>query len=113
MEKDMQFGNKMTTLSEVINILRVKGFNEDFEITEKGFIAQESGKTYRPDNLTIKRTYRFEGESDPDDMSILYAIETDKGEKGIFIDAYGTYANNECENIAEFLKKVKIKETTI
>ena len=110
MEKVMDLGHTMTTLSQVINSLREKGFDEDFEFKENNFIGKRSGKKFTPGNLTIKKTYRFEGESNPGDMSVLYAIETDDKEKGIFVDAYGTYANNEPENMAEFLKNIKKEE---
>jgi len=42
-------------------------------------------------------------------MSVLYAMEADSGEKGIFVDAYGLYANNESEIISELLKQVRIE----
>ncbi len=106
----MESGNLMTTLSQVINKLKKKGFDEDFEITDDGLVAHKSGKKYFPENLIIKKTYRFEGFSNPDDMSVLYAMRTDDGVKGIFVDAYGTYANNESVSISEFLKKVKIEQ---
>lgn len=101
--------NVMTTLSEVMNILRKKGFNEDFEMANGSLTIRNSKKKYSPENLVIKKTYRFEGFSNPDDMSVLYSMETDDGLKGIFVDAYGIYANNESETISEFLKKVKIE----
>lgn len=105
----MDLPNVMTTLSEVINILRTKGFNEDFKMANDKLVVQKSGKKYAPKNIVIKKSYRFEGLSNPDDMSVLYAMETADGIKGIFADAYGTSANNESENISDFLKKVKIK----
>jgi hypothetical protein len=49
--------------------------------------------------------FRFEGITNPDDMSILYAIETTDGEKGILIDAYGLYAD---DDTGEFMKEVEI-----
>ncbi len=106
----MELGHKMSTLSQVTEILRKKGYNEDFEMTEKGFTATKTGTTLSPEKIKIRKVYRFEGESDPDDMSVLFAMETDEGIKGILIDAYGTYAGNEPEALSEFLKKVKTEE---
>lgn len=106
----MEDGNIMTTLSEVMDILKQKGFDEDFAIVNGYLVTQKSKKKYTPGQILIKKTYRFEGLSDPDDMSVLYAIETDDGTKGIFPDAYGIYANNESEMISEFLKKVRIDQ---
>ncbi len=109
----MESGHNMSTLSQVIEILRQKGFREDFEMKKGGFTAVTSGTILMPDDIKIIKTYRFEGESNPDDMSVLYAMETDSGVKGILIDAYGTYANNEPEKLSEFLKKVKTSEQDI
>ncbi len=105
----MQIGHTMTPLSQVFNKLREKGYTEDFEATTGGFVAKHSAKKFLPENLIIRKYYRFEGDSNPDDMSVLYALEAESGEKGIFVDAYGLYANNESEVISELLKKVRVE----
>jgi len=51
--------------------------------------------------------YRFEGASDPDDMSVVYAFESHDGSRGIIADAFGLYAN---PDLGGFLEKVKIRE---
>lgn len=51
--------------------------------------------------------YRFEGISDPDDMSVVYAIESGDGTRGIIGDAFGVYANPE---LGGFLNNVAIQE---
>ncbi len=109
----MELGHKMDTLSQIIQMLRNKGYTEDFEMTEKGFAAKKKGTTLSSDKLKIRKVYRFEGESNPGDMSVLYAMESDSGIKGILIDAYGTYAGNESEALSEFLNKVKTEEKPI
>jgi hypothetical protein len=38
--------------------------------------------------------YRFEGDSNPDDSSIVYAISSNTGLKGTLVDAYGAYSEN-------------------
>jgi hypothetical protein len=49
--------------------------------------------TFGSDDLTIVEHYRFEGISDPDDSSVVYALEAPTGLKGVLVDAYGPYAN--------------------
>ena len=61
-------------------------------------------KATPPDEVTIVDFYRFEGESNPDDMSVLYAIEATDGVKGTISNAYGTYAD---ANTDDFLKQVE------
>lgn len=38
--------------------------------------------------------YPFEGMSNPDDNSIVFAISSHSGVKGVLVDAYGMYAEN-------------------
>jgi hypothetical protein len=47
----------------------------------------------RPKDLVIREYYRFEGISDPDDMAILYAIESTSGVRGTLADAFGVYSD--------------------
>src|SRR5688572_30804699 len=81
------------TMSAVMNTLQREGFEENFMVKEKGLVGLDSEKTYKPDEVKILNFYRFEGESDPADNSILYAIETDDGKRGMVTDAYGPYSD--------------------
>ena len=60
-----------------------------------------------PDVLTIIEHHRFEGVSDPDDMSVVYGIEANDGTRGVLVDAYGVYAD---PRVSELLKSVKVRE---
>jgi hypothetical protein len=60
---------------------------------------------YSCEDVNAVNFYRFEGITDPDDMSILYAIETCDGAKGTLMDAYGHYSD---EDTGEFMKQVEI-----
>jgi hypothetical protein len=61
----------LTTLSTVLEKLRLKKMDNEFR-WENGVFHAGRGKTYTPEDLTILKTFRFEGESDPGDSSILY-----------------------------------------
>jgi hypothetical protein len=88
--------DEMTTLSTILENLRMKKTDHEFRWTQEGFTAGK-GKNYQPEDLRIERTYRFEGESDPADSSILYVIKANDGLTGYSIDAYGIYSNHEDE----------------
>lgn len=103
----METPEELNTLSETMSYLKNKGFTEEFEIEENSFVTK-SGKKLKPEDLTIVKVYRFEGISDPDDMSVLYAIKSSSDLKGIFIDAFGVYAGQDGQNVPEILKKIKI-----
>ncbi|KQR70198.1 hypothetical protein [Pedobacter sp. Leaf176] len=60
-----------------------------------------------PEDFLIDKFYRFEGTSDPEDESILYAISSTDGKiKGLLVDGYGTSADY---SIEETIKKIKTR----
>ncbi len=101
---------QMNTLSDVLERLRVKKIDNEFRWTPEGFTAGK-GKVYTPDQLTIIKTFRFEGESDPSDMEILYLIEADDGLIGYSIDSYGMYSSHEDEQgYDNFIRQIPVKD---
>jgi hypothetical protein len=100
---------EMTTISSVLEKLRVKKRDKEFRMTPEGFTAG-TGKYYQPEDLKIIRTYRFEGESDPSDSSIIYVIEAKDGLVGYSIDAYGVYSDHDDDTYDEFIKKIPVEE---
>jgi len=101
--------DEMTTLSTVLEKLRQKKIDNEFRWSEGGFTAGR-GKVYSPDDLKIIKTYRFEGESNPSDSSILYIIEANDGMIGYSLDAYGMYSNHEDEGgYDNFIRQVPIE----
>jgi hypothetical protein len=100
----MQDNKKMDTLSERMNYLRTKGFSEEFSIKGNRMETQDGSHQYKPDDITVCEHYRFEGESDPGDMTVLYAVETNDGTKGMLIDGFGTYSD---PKQAEFMQRIR------
>lgn len=87
----------MSTLTSVMERLRQKGFDNEFRWTEAGFTASK-GCVYQPADLEIIKVYRFEENTDPGDMCVLYLIRVKEGGlTGYSLDAYGTYSNHENE----------------
>lgn len=94
----------MNSMVDVLNSSTLSEFTTQFRITEQGLISSTSKKTYQPNQIKVEHFYRFEGESNPDDSAILYAIETDAGEKGTIIDAYGMDNDS---LVTDFMKQVE------
>jgi hypothetical protein len=94
----------MTPEMKCLENVQEKGFIEQFQITSTGLCCVNNEKMYQPDEIAVVNFYRFEGITDPDDMSIIYAIETSDGHKGTLVDAYGVYATDE---IGEFMNRVE------
>ena len=64
---------EMNTLSQVMAKLHSKGYDIEFKLSDHGRMQPTEGdEIYNPDDLLIIKTYRFEGESDPSDNSVLY-----------------------------------------
>lgn len=102
--------NHMKTLSEILEKLRVQRKDNEFKIDNNCFVTA-NGNHYKPDDLTIIKVFRFEGESDPSDSSILYIIEAKDGLIGYSIDAYGVYSNhNDDDCYDDFIRKIQIKD---
>ena len=102
----MQDKEEERSLINVEKKLNADGFTQDFNVMDGRLhtIGSDSNKAYAADEVTIVDFYRFEGESDPSDMSILYAIEANDGVKGTISSAYGTYADTDTD---DFLKQVE------
>jgi len=93
----------MDSLVTVLAEVEKRGFKSQFEVKDEGLVSIKTRQKYRPEQVKIVHFYRFEGESNPDDSSILYAIETDSNEKGTLVDGYGTSSD---ANTASFMRKV-------
>ena len=92
---------------DAIDDLCRRGYTANFQIRDNTLSEVTSGRMFRPGELAIVEHHRFEGASDPDDMSVVYAIESDDGVRGIVVDAFGTYAD---PAFAAFLKGIKKRE---
>lgn len=99
----------MNTVSSILEKLRIKKFDNEFKITPEGFTAGNN-KFYSPQDLKIIRTYRFEGESDPGDSSIIYLIEANDGLIGYSMDAYGVYSDHDDDGYDDFIRKIPVDE---
>ena len=95
------------TLACAIDGLTRRGFTANFGVVGSGLRALESGKTFRAEEVIIHEYHRFEGVSDPDDMSIVYAIESQDGTRGTLVDAFGVYSD---PVISAFVHEVPIQE---
>ncbi|WNJ16361.1 phosphoribosylpyrophosphate synthetase [Pontibacter sp. G13] len=81
------------TLSEAVNDLQARGYAYDFSLKGDLLTSKNLGAHFRKGTFTVREVHRFEGMSDPSDNSVVYAIETNLGVKGVLIDGYGIYAD--------------------
>lgn len=99
------------TLSETINGLIKIGYIHDFNIQEECLVCHQSNVTLSPDDFQIDKVFRFEGISDPDDQSILYAISAPKFNiKGTLVNGYGISSD---EATSKLIEKLETNKTHI
>ena len=99
--------NQYGTVTEALDGLARRGFTANFEYLDGAFTAVDSGRSFTAEELTIVEHHRFEGASDPEDMAVVYAVESRDGVRGVVVDAFGVYAT---PKLGEFLSKVRIRE---
>lgn len=79
------------------------GFRNRFMFKDGLMWCVSSGVGYHSDQLSVLATYRFEGNSDPDDEAIIWVLRAFDGTGGIFIDAFGRQGDPEA---AAFLSEL-------
>jgi len=93
------------TLSETINGLAKLGYTHDFNIKGECIVCDSTNLTLSTDDFQIDKVYRFEGDSDPEYQSILYAISSEKyGTKGTLVNGYGISSDAASSKLVEKLK---------
>ncbi|EMR01478.1 hypothetical protein [Cesiribacter andamanensis] len=102
---------RMSPMLSVIEDLRNSGYTTEFFVN-KGKLHDREGKQFDPSQMKIENEYRFEGQSDPEYMGILYAIADKDGTKGYISNAYGTYADTDTDDIIKRMNDVTRHETT-
>jgi hypothetical protein len=95
-----------STLAGALADLAHSGFVEHFGVADGELRSFDTGRRFRAAQLVIREYHRFEGVSDPDDMSIVYGIEGQGGVRGTLVDAYGVYAD---ASTSAFLHGVPIR----
>jgi hypothetical protein len=95
----------MTTVTEVINMLRKDGYQEDFNLQQNCLVCQNGQFKVFHNEFVIDKVYRFEGDSDPADEATVYAISSPKyGIKGVLVNGAGIYSDEITDEMLNTLK---------
>jgi hypothetical protein len=82
------------TVVAALTGLKAKGYTLDFNIAFDKITCSENGLCLNPHEFEITAVYRFEGETNPADEDVVFAIESKDGTvKGSLTSAYGMYAD--------------------
>jgi len=87
----------METLREAIARLEGRGFVGAFRPRPGGLLELDGAEAVAPENLVVEEVVRFEGESDPEDEAVLFALRTRDGRiRGTFVAGYGARSDPDC-----------------
>jgi hypothetical protein len=82
------------TVVAALNDLKQRGYTLDFNIAFDKLICRDNDSCLNPAQFEITEVHRFEGNTDPSDEEVVYAIESKEGDlKGVIHSAFGTYAD--------------------
>lgn len=102
----------MSTLSQVMQVMTKRGITKEYRMNEACEMRYEdSEKIYKPEDLTIIKSYRFEGDSNPDDSAVLYILKDKEGNLGMIIDSYGAESNYPGDEFDAFLRDIPVHES--
>lgn len=80
----------MGTLSQAIERLAAAGYRDDFRAEKGGLRSVATGCVHAPETLLVDEIVRFEGASDPQDESMLFALRcAEHGTRGTYVVAFG------------------------
>ena len=99
----------MSEMDKLLRKLEREGYTDQYKVEKNKLYDLSNEKKYKPKDVKAVNFYRFEGMSNPDDTSILYAIETCDGRKGTLINAYGLYSDDDLD---KFMKEVEVNKRT-
>lgn len=85
-----------TTVLEALNDLKEKGFHHDFNLHHDAIKAH-------PNEFAVAHVYRYEGDTDPDEESVVYGIISNEGTKGVFVAGFSANSDSEAAVILEKL----------
>jgi len=99
------------TLVDATNDLTKRGYTANLSLEGDTIDDKSQDIHMTADDFEIDEFYRFEGQSNPSDMSIVYGISSPKYNlKGILINAYGTYADDSSSAIAAKLHHHQVSD---
>lgn len=74
--------------------LKARGYTVNFNIAFDKITCSENKTCLNPSEFEIVEIHRFEGNSNPADEDVVYAVESKTGNiKGVITSAFGLYAD--------------------
>jgi len=91
------------TVAEAVNGLKQRGYTIDFNLEADKICCSKTPLYLTPADFEITEFHRFEGNSDPADEAVVYAIESKEGQKGVLVNGFGISSEGIGEEMIEKL----------
>jgi len=92
------------TLSQAVDDLQRRGYTDEFVSGGHCLLCNARQLKITPADLHIDEFHRFEGETNPSDESIVYAISSAKhGIKGVLVNGFGPSASTTIQELVALL----------
>ena len=104
----MELRRNFDTVTEAVNDLAERGYTTDLAIDDGDdcLTSKQTSLQLSPDEFEIDEIYRCEGNTDPGDEMIVYAISSEKHNiKGVVVNGFGVYSSSAGNKIVEKLSK--------
>ena len=86
----------METLIAALARLAAAGFRDSFRAQRGALDAIDAGRALAPEQLAVVELVRFEGDSDPQDELVLFALRSEDGSvSGTWLVSYGAQTDGE------------------
>ncbi len=97
----------METVVEATQRLAADGYEANLVATDGGKLLDSSSREeYEARSVRVDEIVRFEGQSDPGDESILYAITAPDGTRGVYSAVYGPEAEAADDEVVKVLSQL-------
>ena len=95
------------TVTQAVEDLVKRGYTLNFNLRPDCIEVAENNLRIHPEEFVIDEIYRFEGDTDPGDESIVLAISSVKyNVKGVIVNAFGLYAEPVSAEIVKKLNSI-------
>lgn len=93
-----------SSIQKLVDELEEKGYKEKFEVISSDEMKDSKGNTYSAEDLVINETHRLTQKKTEIEKTVVYALVSKSGVKGVVVDHYGEDSD---DTINEFLMNVE------
>lgn len=79
----------MGTLADAIRTLTGRGYDDQFRAEGDGLRAVKADRSFDPRALRVDEVARFEGDSNPAEQTMVFALRSSDGVRGTYTVAHG------------------------